>query len=179
MGCFYFYAKACPIYPLNPYKTLKIPQNFRALRAKVEGGFYYFQDSEIQNLDRGFYYFQKFSNFGRGFLKKLSPLIRICEFKRVWIHIGVSNDIAVLESLVDSARFYNVFVDRGTGADPFELVLASISSQKGDFRPNLVSVLPSLIRMRGDSFFNVIRNITLIWLLTQPSHSLQKMIQTN
>ena len=87
-------------------------------------------------------------------LKKLSPLIRICEFKRVWIHIGVSNDIAVLESLVDSARFYNVFVDRGTGVDPFGLVLASISSQKGDFRPNLVSVLPSLIRMRGDSFFN-------------------------
>ena len=69
-GFLLFLFKTFPIYPLNPYKTLKIPQKFRALRAKVEGGFYYFQDSEIQNLDRGFYYFQKFSNFGRGVLRR-------------------------------------------------------------------------------------------------------------
>ena len=83
-GVLLFLCKTFPIYPLNPYKTLKIPQNFRALRAKVEGGFYYFQDSEIQNLDRGFYYFQKFSNFGRGVFKKggvsiiNSPVVHPC-----------------------------------------------------------------------------------------------------
>ena len=69
--------------------------------------------------------------------------------------MNASNDIAVLESLVDSAGFYSVFVDRGTRVDPSGLVLASISSQKGDFRPNLVSVLPSLIRMAGEIFFNM------------------------
>ena len=115
-GVLLFLCKTFPIYPLNPYKTLKIPQNFRALRAKVEGGFYYFQDSEIQNLDRGFYYFQKFSNFGRGFLRRGVSIInspvaqnlccRVCKHALVCLWSAMVGGIPLLKGVSLSRAGY-------------------------------------------------------------------------
>ena len=70
-GVLLFLCKTFPIYPLNPYKTLKIHHNFRA---KVERGFYYFQDSEIQNLDRVFIIFRN-SQILRGVLRRGGVLL--------------------------------------------------------------------------------------------------------
>ena len=45
-GGFTVFMQSFSMYPLNPYKTLKVLHKFRA---KVERVFYYFQDSNPQN----------------------------------------------------------------------------------------------------------------------------------